>query len=208
MKNLILFALIFIPTATFAADDSLPAFPMSFWGEVTIDGVAAPVGSTVRVYEGEKKVGEVVVQNEGVYGYTDPVKQKLVVEESEGVLNFTIQSSSINDGVETKGLVAITYPEFKSSEAVNKDLGFTVTAQEPPVVVVEEPKKKSSGGGGGGNKNKVKAKLPATELVLGASTSTASTSVLSEEEKKIMLQKQLIALLSQLIILLQMKMGI
>ncbi len=207
MKNLILFALVFLPAVTFA-DDSLPAFPMSFWGEVTIDGMAAPVGSTVRVYEGETKVGQVVVKESGVYGYIGSTAQKLVVEESDGVLDFTIQSASINSGIETTGLVAITYPEFKSGEAINKDLAFTVTVQEPPVVVVEEPKKKSSSGGGSGKSNKVKAKLPTTELVLGAATSTASTTGLSEAEKTIILQKQLISLLSQLIVLLQMKMGV
>jgi hypothetical protein len=207
MKNLILFALVFLPVVTFAAEDGLPAFPMSFWGEVTIDGMAAPVGSTVRVYEGDTKVGQVVVKESGVYGYIGSTAQKLVVEESDGVLDFTIQAASINGGVETKGLVAITYPEFKSGEAVNKDLAFSVTAPVPPVVV-EEPKKKSSGGGGGGKSNKVKAKLPTTELVLGVSTSTASATGLSEAEKTIVLQKQLISLLSQLIVLLQMKMGV
>lgn len=194
MKILFSLALIFTPIFSFAA---MPDFPMAFWGTATVDGAAIPSGSIIRVYDESTKVGEVVVQESGVYGYTEPTKQKLVVGSGEGKLTFTIQATSINGGVETGGTQAITYSGFVSGETIEKNLDFDV--EQEPVV--------GSGGGGGssssgGGSSRKKVETP-TELVLGVATSTDS---MSEEEQKIILQKKLIELLTLLISLLQQKM--
>ncbi len=180
---------------------SMPAFPMAFWGTVSIDGSLAPAGSIVRVYDGVTEVGKITVQETGVYGYTEPTKQKLVVGEAQGTLTFTIQTTSVNAGIETQGLTLISHPSFESGETINKNLAFTTS-----VVANNQPS--SSGGGGGGGKPKVK-EVPVSSLVLGTSTSTSSSSQpLSKDELRITLQKQLIILLTQLISLLQLQMKI
>lgn len=150
------------------------------------------------MYDGTLKVGEAIVQSSGVYGYTEPTKQKLVVGEAENELTFTIQTNGINEGVETKGVNPITHPSFVSGDTVNKNLAFNTktTTITPPT---------SGGGGGGGGSRKSKVTTPAAEpLVLGQT----STSTGTEEEQRIQLQKQLIALLTQIIALLQLKMAL
>jgi hypothetical protein len=194
MKALILTTLLLIPGLTFA---SVPDFPMAFWGIATVDGVVAPAGAVVRIYDGTTKVGESTVRSGGVYGYTEPTKQKLVVGEASGVLTFSIQSATINGGAETQGLTVVTHPSFVSGETVNKNLAFTTQA------VVTPPISSGGGGGGGGSKSKSKSKVTPNELVLGSATST-----MSEADRNIALQKQIISLLSQLISLLQKKIAL
>lgn len=197
MKILLSLALFLVPVVSFA---SIPDFPMAFWGSAMVDGVAAPSGSVIRVYDDSTKVGEVVIQDSGVYGYTEPTKQKLVVGSGAGELTFTIQAASINGGVETSGISALTYAGFVSGETVEKDLDFDVTAE----VVASSGGGDSSSSGGGGGSSKKKVTEP-TGQVLGVSTTT-SLADLSEEEQKIALQKQLIELLTLLISLLKQKM--
>lgn len=196
MKILLSLALLFVPMVSFAA---IPDFPMAFWGTVTVDGTIAPAGSVVRVYDESVKVGEIEVGESGVYGYTEPTKQKLIVGSGEGELTFTIQSTSINGGVETGGTQVITYSGFVSGETIEKNLDFDVE-QEP--VVSSGGGGGSSSSGGGGSSSRKKVETP-TELVLGVATSTEN---MSEEEQKIILQKKLIELLTLLISLLQQKM--
>lgn len=196
MKKLLIAVLLFLPTVSFA---QIPDFPMAFWGEVTVGGVEAPVGSVVRVYDDTEKVGEVVVEEAGVYGHTEPTKQKLLLSDGVGELTFTIESSAINSGVETEGLNPITYSGFVSGETVELDLDFT-----PEAVVVEEPPRSSGGGGGGGSSRS--RDDGAEEQVLGVTD--VSLQGLSEEEIKIELQKQIIVLLTQLISLLKAQLGV
>lgn len=194
MRKIFLLAILLLPSVTFA--QSFPDFPMSFWGTVTVDGVNAPAGAVVRVYADTEKLGEAAVQAGGVYGYTEPMKQKLVVAEGEGALTFTIQATGINGGVETQGLTPITYSGFDSGETVNKNLAFKITNTQPS-------SGGSSGGGGGGGGSKKKNVATEQPLVLGSATST-----LSEVEQRIVMQKQIIALLTQLIQLLTLKLAL
>ncbi len=195
MKKIILALVLLLPFTSFA---EVPAFPMAFWGVATIDGVIAPAGSVIEVYGGSSKVGEVIVKDGGVYGYTEPTKQKLLVEETNAPLSFTIQSVGVNGGVETAGLVAITHPGFVSGETVQKNLDFKITTQSTG------GSSSGGGGGGGGGNRKAKVSTPIVEpLVLGQATTT----VTSDEELRIQLQKQLIVLLTQLIALLQQRMA-
>lgn len=192
-----LFILGFLLVCPLFSEASVPAFPMAFWGTVTVDNQPAPVGSKVTLYAGNTAIGSVVLEEVGIYGYTESVKQKLVVGESEGVLTFKIQSPAINGGVETGGVSPVTHTKFISGETVRKDLSFVITQ-----TTAGGGGNTSGGGGGGGGKKKV---LNATVAVLGISTSTPTTT-LSEEERKIELQKQIIQILTQLIALLKQRM--
>jgi len=192
MKNFLFLALLFFPALSFA--QVVPDFPMAFWGEVTIDGVEAPEGSVIRLYDDSGPVGEVVVDSAGIYGYTEPTKQKLIVGEGQGLITFKVQSPGVRGGVETEGLSPITYPEFASGETIELDLAFETVPE-----VVQEPRRNS---GGGGSSRSRADETPAS-AVLGVSTSTED---MTEEEYKIVLQKQLIEILTQLIALLKLKM--
>lgn len=139
MKALKYTVLLLLLTPLFASAQSIPAFPMAFWGNVTINGSAAPVGTIVNAYYGSTLAGTVTVQDAGVYGYTDPTRQKLVIGEGTGPITFTFRSPSSNGGAETGGTTAVTYPQFTSGSTTDYDLAFTVAVPAPP----------SSGGGGG-----------------------------------------------------------
>ena len=149
--------LFLLPSLTLA--QSIPAFPMAFWGNVTINGSAAPVGTVVRAYYGSTLAGTVTVQDAGVYGYTAPTQQKLVIGEGSGAISFTVQSPSFNSGAETSGTTAITYPQFTSASTTDYDLAFTISVSAPPAP--------SGGGGGGGG-----VALPLTTT---SATTTASS---------------------------------
>ena len=88
------------PISAVYALDGFPAFPMAFWGNVTINGSTAPVDTVVRAYYGNTLAGTVTVEQAGVYGYIETTKQKLVVAEGVGQLNFSVQSVSVNGGGE------------------------------------------------------------------------------------------------------------
>jgi len=132
--------LLLVPASTYALD-GFPAFPMAFWGTVTTNGTAAPVGSVVRAYYGSTLVGTATVQEAGVYGYTEPTKQKLIVAEGTGAVTFKIQATGFNSGSETTGDTAITQSSFTSGLTVEKNLAFIIT---PPST------SGGTGGGGGG----------------------------------------------------------
>ena len=192
----VLLSFLIVPLVSSA---SIPAFPMTFWGEVSVDSVAAPAGSIVRVYAEAVEVGQITVTEAGVYGYTEPTRQKLLVGEGDGVLTFTIQSPDINNGIETKGTSPVTHPSFIAGETTELNINFDIA--EEVVASSGGGGSSSSGGGGGGSSSKKIEK--ATEQVLGAATSTEN---LTEEEQKIELQKKLIEILTLLISLLQQKM--
>lgn len=138
--------LLLVPASTYALE-GFPAFPMAFWGTVTTNGTAAPVGSVVRAYYGSTLVGTATVQEAGVYGYTEPTKQKLIVAEGTGAITFKIQTAGFNSGSETTGDTAITQSSFTSGLTVEKNLAFTIT---PPSTGGSGGGGGSSSGGGGG----------------------------------------------------------
>jgi hypothetical protein len=187
----------------------IPAFPMAFYGEVEVNDTAAPVGSVVRVYAGDEKVGEVYVQEAGIYGYSDPVLQKLLVSEADGELVFTIEAEGFNNGTETGGDTLVTHPAFSSGDTVPKDLSFTletIPAEEPEEETVSSGgSSRSSGGGGGGGR---RSSNDDEEDYLAEPQPEVLGAVTSEEQERIELQKQLITILTQLIALLQMKLAL
>jgi peptidoglycan hydrolase-like protein with peptidoglycan-binding domain len=168
------FAVLFVFAPLFASADTIPAFPMALWGMVTVNGAAAPVGTVVRAYYGTTLAGQVTVQEAGVYGYTEPTKQKLVLGAGSSTVSFTFQSTSFNGGAETGGTTAVTYPQFVSGTTVNQNLAFTVDIPAPPSSGGgSSPAPVSSSGGGGGGGYIVIPTVPATTVV---ATTTATGS--------------------------------
>ena len=159
LQTLIIVAVLLLVHASTYALDGFPAFPMAFWGTVTTNGTAAPVGSVVRAYYGSTLVGTATVQETGIYGYTEPTKQKLIVAEGTGVITFKIQASGFNSGSETTGDTTITQDAFTSGLTVQKNLGFTIT---PPSTGGSGGGGGSSSGGGGGGGGGTPAPTPTT----------------------------------------------
>ena len=130
MKKIIT-AIVFLLPA-FASASAVPAFPMAFYGGVTVNAVSAPVGTVVKAYYGTTLAGTVIVSEAGVYGYNNPIKQQLLVASGTGAIRFTITSSAINSGIETEGSSTITHAAFVSGDVVAKDLAFTYTVVVAP----------------------------------------------------------------------------
>ena len=129
MKKIITAIILLLPLATSAS--VIPAFPMSFYGNVTINATSAPIGTVIRAYYGTTFGGLVNVSEAGIYGYNNPSKQQLLVSEGTGTLRFTIESNAINGGIETEGSSTLTYAAFAPGDAISKDLKFTYPIPAP-----------------------------------------------------------------------------
>jgi len=119
-----------------ARAESFPDFPMAFYGQANLNGNSMTSGYAIRAYYGSELGGEVKVKDNGVYGYTDLNKQRLVVKKGSGIITFKFVDLS---GVEKEGSASVSYPSFVSGGTIEKNLFFTTT------VITS-----SSGGGGGG----------------------------------------------------------
>ncbi len=152
MKKIIIAITLLLPLG--ASASALPAFPMSFYGNVTINATSAPAGTIIRAYYGTTLAGQVSATEAGIYGYNDPTKKQLLVAEGTGTLRFTVSSSAINSGIETEGSSTLTYAAFIPGETVSKDLAFTYPIPAPTPTPTPAPSPSpapvSSGGGGGG----------------------------------------------------------
>lgn len=145
-----------ITSISLAQAESFPNFPMAFYGRATLNGSYIESGYTIRAYYGSELGGEIKVQNDGIYGYSDLNKQRLVVKEGSGVIIFKFVNLS---GVEQAGSTTISYPSFTSGETVEKNLAFATTTTSPV------------GGGGGGGR--------------GSSYTSSVTSALNTEAQKV-----------------------
>ncbi len=120
---------------------SVPEFPMSFYGTVTIDDAVAPVGAVIRAYNASSTLlGEVMVNEVGIYGYDNPIKQRLILKEATGTITFKFKTESKNAGAETAGTVTQDYASYTAGLTIKKDIAFKTTGAAPA----------NSGGGGGG----------------------------------------------------------
>jgi hypothetical protein len=189
MKTLFFTLIVLFPALAFA---NVPAFPMAFWGTINLDGNSAPKGTIVRAYYGSDLAGTVTVQEDGIYGYTQSTKQKLVIKEGVGVITFSVESLHFNAGEETVGDLPITHASFVSSDTLQKELTFT----SKTITTGGGGGSSSSSGGGSSSRNNGSSNLQPVEEVLGVATTTNNT---------IELRKQLISLLMQLVSLLQIQ---
>jgi hypothetical protein len=141
--------------------ESFPDFPMAFYGQATLNGSSMASGYTIRAYYGSELGGEIKVKDNGIYGYTDLNKQRLVVKKGSGAITFKFVDLS---GTEKEGNTSLSYPSFASGDAIEKNLSFVIT--------VTTSSSGGSGGGGGGG-------APAPVVI------TPATSPLSAEAQKV-----------------------
>ncbi|MDD4931312.1 MAG: hypothetical protein PHG66_04195 [Candidatus Colwellbacteria bacterium] len=149
---LIGFSLAFISSAR---AESFPDFPMAFYGQATLNGSSMTSGYTIRAYYGSELGGEIKIKDNGVYGYTDLNKQRLLVKKGSGIITFKFVDLS---GVEKEGSTSVSYPSFVSGGTIEKNLFFTTT------VITS-----SSGGGGGGGGGGAPAPIVTTTTTISLS---------------------------------------
>jgi hypothetical protein len=94
---------------------------MAFWGTATLNGQPLSAGTKVQAYCGTDLVGEVVMQENGIYGYAESTKIKLLVSTCNGDVLFKYllvgTSTSLTGGEEIKNI-------FATGTTVNKNLNF------------------------------------------------------------------------------------
>ncbi len=121
-----------------------PSFPMSFYGTVNLNGAPLPFGSRVLAFASSTLLGAVTLDEAGVYGYDNPIKNKLVVKSYEGAIIFKYTLPNVAmpesgclvqqyDGEFVQGGVVSLNLSFKNTDCSSGSTGSTV----------------SSGGGGG-----------------------------------------------------------
>jgi hypothetical protein len=121
----ILIALIVFPTISFAS--SFPEFPMAFWGTATLNGQSLPSGTSIKTYCDNNLVGEVTILENGIYGYVESTKIKLLAGDCNGDILFKYLLSDTANSL--TGVNEIKYIDgFQSGVTVNKNLDF-ITVQ-------------------------------------------------------------------------------
>ena len=123
MKKILLLSLFLLPFISSA--QSVPKFPMAFYGTVTINSITAPTGTVIKAYYGNTFAGESTVDSSGAYGYASSTAQKLLVGEGSGLITFTFESASILSGQESLGSTTLSYAGFEEGISILKNLNFT-----------------------------------------------------------------------------------
>jgi hypothetical protein len=171
---LIFIALIFVIPGVVLAEEGFPAFPMSFYGIATYDAQVLTVGTKIQAYSGNELKGEVVITEDGVYGYNNPMKSRLVVGEYTGELLFKYVPIGSNEPL--TGGTDLKYSDgFKAGEAIELKLEF-IKAITPP----------SSGGGGGGSNGGSSGGGgggSSSSSISGTASPVVSEAVVEEEEE-------------------------
>jgi len=145
IKLFIIPLLIACPTLAVAAD-SFPSFPMAFWGTATLNGQPLLANIKIQAYCATNLIGEVVMQENGIYGYADSSKMKLLVSDCNQNIVFKYSPNGASE---------IQYAEgFVAGKTVNKDLNFTTTQTN------------TGGGGGGGGGGGSSSPIPNTQTTL------------------------------------------
>ena len=66
--------LLAVPMLGIAQD--FPGYPIAFWGEASINSERVEEGETIKAFCEDSLAGEVLVIEEGIYGYPEPTEQK------------------------------------------------------------------------------------------------------------------------------------
>jgi hypothetical protein len=143
IKLSIFLVLAFFPLFVFG-EINFPSYPMAFWGSAKIDNNNLPAGTEIRGYCGENLIGKVTMLENGIYGYEDATKIRLLVSNCDSDILFKYLLSDENEP--KTGVSEIKYTDgFEEGKTIRKDLNFTTIVSTPT-----PPTPTPSGGGGGG----------------------------------------------------------
>jgi hypothetical protein len=131
------------------AESSFPKFPMTFWGQATLNGNPLPQGTLIAAFISDIKVGEVAMSEDGIYGYNHPFETRLLVAEYSGS-SLLFKYRKVGDSDYIAGSTNVVYVNnFEPGKVIELNLGFTkqITVPTPPP---STPRGGGGGGGGGG----------------------------------------------------------
>lgn len=118
-KLLLILLFAFLPL--FCSAESFPIFPMAFWGNASTDGNPLPSGTTIRAYCNDVRIGEIEMADNGIYGYADSTKNKLLVSQcgTDIIFKYLLENSNADmaGGEEIK-------EDFESGVTIHKNLNF------------------------------------------------------------------------------------
>ena len=157
----ILIGLIFMPLSVLAngsgsaggmgfasTTPAFPSFPMSFYGTATLNGSPLPTGARISAFASSTFQGDVTLSEAGVYGYDDPIKNKLVVSNYTEtlILKYTLQNTAT---LETGCALQQYSGGFAPGKSVLMNLSFKNTGCGTSVIgsTGGGPVSVSSGGG-------------------------------------------------------------
>jgi len=130
-----------------AMAESFPSFPMSFYGEAKLDNNNLIAGTKIQAHSDNTLVGEVVMQEDGIYGYNNPIKSKLIVGEYDSMeLFFKYILPNTSEALTGNNLVKYNY-DFEAGNALEFNLLFTENDNSEP----DPPPSGGGGPSGGGN---------------------------------------------------------
>jgi hypothetical protein len=107
-----------------AGTNTFPSFPMSFYGKATLNNVDLPVGTKIQAYNNSVLKGEVIIKEDGVYGYDSPTKSKLVVGEYISGLQFKYLPKNSNTALAGDSLIEYNN-DFVSGKSELLNFNFT-----------------------------------------------------------------------------------
>jgi peptidoglycan hydrolase-like protein with peptidoglycan-binding domain len=117
----LLISLLIIPIFTYA--DNFPDFPMAFWGNTTLNSQPMASGTKIVAYCNSDIIGQTTMSENGIYGYNDSIKNKLLVKQC--VTPIIFKYIPVGQTISVTGDSAISYSQgFISGSTVNKDLNF------------------------------------------------------------------------------------
>lgn len=127
IKKILILSIMIFASSPVLANLSFPEFPMAFYGTATLNGENIEKDSKVQAYCDGVLIGEVKLTENGIYGYENSSKTKLLASEcSNNVLFKYIPKGSTNA---LNGAVQIKYTDiFESGKVLNKNLNF-ITSQ-------------------------------------------------------------------------------
>ena len=108
------------------AEISFPDFPMAFWGNATLNGDSLSSGTTIKAYCDNNLVGEIVLVEDGIYGYNLATKNKLLILSCDTKIVFKYLLAGESNVL--MGITEVNYIDgFESGKVVEKDLNFTTS---------------------------------------------------------------------------------
>lgn len=125
--KLSILSLVFLLLPVFSlAENPFPSFPMAFWGNATLNDESLFAGTIIRAYCDDNLIGEITMAENGIYGYTEAAKNKLLISSCGSDILFKYLFPGTEQ--EQTGGVEIKYIEgFISGTTINKDLNFITT---------------------------------------------------------------------------------
>lgn len=127
----LLFGLLLV-AGCIAAVTAAPALPCEYYGEISIGGSPAPVGTIITATIGGEERGRLVTSAEGAYGGTGTFDTRLLVQAVEG--DDTAAVTFLVNGVETPETA-----EYAPGTIVRVDLALPGAAPEANTTTIPTP---------------------------------------------------------------------